>query len=124
MSCDCQYPTLETCSIITHGISFLIFSWVDTRGGCTHCHGCILVFSADKLVPNLTVMHALDDLWPDKRALGNDALERDHVVQMLGAQRSWITRKLAKGANERTVVHNAFVEFVSRPVRQRLDDIL
>jgi hypothetical protein len=53
----------------------------------------------------LVPMNASDYLWPYQGAFCDNAFKRNHVVEVDGAQCSWIACVLAKAANVGTVVH-------------------
>lgn len=54
----------------------------------------------------LIVMHTLDHLRPDKRCLCDDALQRHHMVELVGAECAWVARVFAEATNVGAVVHD------------------
>lgn len=54
----------------------------------------------------LVVMHTLDHFWADKRGLGNNPFERNHVVELIGAEGTRVARELAEATNVGTIVHD------------------
>ena len=104
----------ETSALITpqskpcpaYRITILVFLGIYT---CTRCtigsHRLISVLSEMKYVFFLIVVYTFDNLRPDQRALRDNSFQRDHMVQVEGAEGSRIAGVLAKTADVCTVVH-------------------
>ncbi len=90
----------------TYRVPFVILLWIHP---CTHCaigtHRLILIFSKVKHMLSLVVVNALDDLGPDKRTSGDDALQRHHAIEVTWAERTRVACKLSEAALVGAVVH-------------------
>lgn len=64
-------------------IPFVILLWIHP---CAHCaigtHRLIFIFSEVKHVLFLVVVHALDNLGPDERTLGDNTLQGHHAIEV------------------------------------------
>lgn len=72
-------------------IPVFILPRVDAGGGNSVGHGLILVLAEVELVFGFVVVYAAHDLGPDEGASSNNALNGDHLVEMLGGERAGIT---------------------------------
>ena len=69
-------------------------------------------------------MHALDHLGSYERAFCDNAFQRDRMVEVVGAERTWIAREFPKTADECAIIHNVFCDLSGRTIWQYEDDVL
>lgn len=107
-----------------YGVALLIFCgiYACARGTCGHC--LISVLAEVELLLGLIVVHALDYLRPDERCLCDDALQRHHVIQLVGAECAGVARVFAEAANVCAVVYDIRTGLMLGAVGKGFDDTL
>lgn len=90
----------------------------------TCCHGLVSVFAEVELLLVFVVVYTLDHLWPHQRRLCDDALQRDHVVELVGAECAWVARVFAEAANVGAVVYDIRPRLGLGAVGEGFDDTL
>lgn len=72
----------------------------------------------------LVVVHTLDHLRPHERCLCDDAFQRHHVVELIGAECARVARVLAEAANVGTVIYDIRTRLGLGAVGECFDDTL
>lgn len=91
--------------IQAYRVLFVVFLRVDIQACLSICrHRLIPISPRKEPVFFLTVMHTLDDLRTNQRALGHNTLERDHPVQVHRSKGSRVTGELPKSSDIGTVI--------------------
>ncbi len=109
---------------MTYRIAFAIICRIYACACWTRGHGLILVYPGMKLLFVFIVVYALDDFGSHERCLSNNAFQRHHVIQLVGAESARIDRELAKAANIGTVVYRILTRLGFRSVCKGLHNTL